>query len=29
MKENDIVLTDFNEKEILEEIEEIKKWCYN
>ena len=25
MKENDIVLTDFNEKEILEEIEEIKK----
>ena len=25
MKENDIVLTYFNEKEILEEIEEIKK----
>ena len=25
MKENDIVLTDFNEKEILEELEEIKK----
>ncbi len=25
MKENDMVLTDFNEKEILEEIEEIKK----
>lgn len=25
MKENDTVLTDFNEKDILEEIEEIKK----
>ena len=25
MKENDILLTDFNEKEILEEMEEIKK----